>query len=59
MLVELSPKECALIYKAIEHVDFSYIGESKTAEAVQKKVERGAIEYSQSLSSPIDRRPNI
>jgi len=43
--VFLSNKECALIHKAIELIDFSYAGEVDTAKAVQEKVFAGAAKY--------------
>ncbi len=43
--VILSNKECALIHKAIELIDFSYAGEADTAKAVQEKVFAGAVKY--------------
>lgn len=41
----LSDKECALIYKAIEHTDFGIMSEHGTALSVRTKVLDGAIAY--------------
>ena len=43
--IELTPKECAMIHKAIYGTDWSYIGEQATARSIQRKVRGGAIEY--------------
>ena len=45
MTVTLSDKECAIIYKALEATDFSYIGESVAASRVMSKVLPGAIQH--------------
>ncbi len=45
-VVNLTDKECALIYKAIDASDWSYIGETATAENVKRKVLPGARAHS-------------
>ena len=47
MTITLTNKECAMIFKAIEAMDFSYIGEEANAEQVKAKVLPGAVEFTQ------------
>ena len=47
MIVDLTPKECALVYRAVKASDWSYAGGVFTAQQIQRKVLPGAIEYTQ------------